>query len=119
MKCNTLSRRRVCMKPVIYITVAALLPLVAVAADKDTPEHSKRVDNAAGVLSEILNAGDQSIPDDLLRKATCVGVVPNLKRAGFIIGAKYGKGVITCRVANGSGWSGPSAIRIEGGNIGL
>ena len=98
------------MKPLIVMTVASLLPLVA--ADKDNnPEHSKRVDHAAGVLSEILNAGDQSIPEDLLRKASCVGVVPNLKRAGFIVGAKYGKGMVTCRVANGSGWSGVDALR--------
>jgi len=71
------------------------------------------------VLGEIMNAGDRAIPDDLLHRAQCVGIVPNLKRAGFIVGAKYGKGVLTCRTRNGEGWSGPSTIRIEGGSIGF
>jgi lipid-binding SYLF domain-containing protein len=70
-------------------------------------------------LSEILNAGDRSIPRDLIEKAHCVGVVPNLKRAGFIVGAKYGKGVITCRLHETGKWSAPSNIIIEGGSIGL
>ena len=38
-----------------------------------------------------MHAGDKAIPQELLRKAQCVGVIPNLKRAGFIVGAKYGK----------------------------
>ena len=81
-------------------------------------EHDKRITESANVLSEILNAKDQSIPSDLLQRAHCVGVIPNLKRVGFIVGAKYGKGVLTCRTENGS-WSAPYTMRIEGGNIGL
>ncbi len=71
------------------------------------------------MLNEILTAKDKGIPQDLLEKAQCVGVVPNLKRAGFIVGAKYGKGVVVCREANREGWSAPSTIRIEGGSIGF
>jgi lipid-binding SYLF domain-containing protein len=52
-----------------------------------------------------------------LQKAQCVGIIPNLKRAGFIVGAKYGKGIVTCRT--GTGWSAPEIVRIEGGSIGL
>lgn len=79
----------------------------------------KRISESASVLSEIMNAKDKGIPEDLLEKAQCVGVVPNLKRAGFILGAKYGKGIVVCREPNGRGWSAPSTIRIEGGSIGL
>jgi lipid-binding SYLF domain-containing protein len=88
------------------------------AADDD---HSvdKRIHESALVLNEIMSAGDKAIPDDLLHKAQCVGIVPNLKRAGFIVGAKYGKGVLTCRTKDGAGWSGPSTVRIEGGSIGF
>jgi lipid-binding SYLF domain-containing protein len=82
-------------------------------------EHDKRITESANVLSEILNAKDQSIPSDLLQKAYCVGVIPNLKRVGFIVGGKYGKGVLTCRINGGNSWSGPVTMRIEGGNIGL
>jgi len=78
-----------------------------------------RIDSAEEVLHEIMQSPDKGIPRDLMQKAHCIGIVPSLKRAGFIVGAKYGKGVITCRTAEGSGWSAPSTIIIEGGNIGL
>jgi lipid-binding SYLF domain-containing protein len=84
-------------------------------------EHGvdKRIHESGVVLSEIMNAGDHAIPRDLLQRAQCVGIIPNLKRAGFIVGAKYGKGELVCRTRDGAGWSGPSTIRIEGGSIGL
>jgi lipid-binding SYLF domain-containing protein len=66
-----------------------------------------------------MGADDKAIPEDLLGKAECVGVVPNLKRVGFILGGKYGKGILTCRTASATGWTAPSTIRIEGGSIGL
>jgi SH3 domain-containing YSC84-like protein 1 len=87
------------------------------AADDRWPEVDRRIHESSVVLNEIMNAGDKAIPDDLLHKAQCVGIVPNLKRAGFIVGAKYGKGVLTCRTSDG--WSGVSTIRIEGGSIGF
>jgi lipid-binding SYLF domain-containing protein len=89
------------------------------AADDGPHGVDKRIHEAGMVLDEIMNAGDRGIPEDLLRKAQCVGIVPNLKRAGFIVGAKYGKGVLVCRTGDGQGWSGPSEIRIEGGSIGF
>lgn len=88
------------------------------AAD-DVRDVDKRIHESALVLSEIMGAGDKAIPDDLLHRAQCVGIIPNLKRAGFIVGAKYGKGVVTCRVREGEGWSAPSTVRIEGGSIGF
>jgi lipid-binding SYLF domain-containing protein len=78
-----------------------------------------RIDSSEEVLHEIMQSPDKGIPRDLIQKAHCVGIVPGLKRAGFIVGAKYGKGIVTCRTAEGSGWSAPSTIIIEGGNIGL
>lgn len=95
-----------------------LLP-VTVSAIFAADQPQKRIGEAATVLGEIMAAKDQSIPEDLLEKAQCVGVVPNLKRAGFVVGAKYGKGIVVCRTSRGSGWSAPSTIRIEGGSIGF
>src|SRR5258708_8650643 len=104
------------MKRFLVTTIiSSIVPMMLYAGD--SPEHNKRIVESANVLSEILSAKDQSVPSDLLQRAECVGVIPNLKRVGLIIGAKYGKGVITCRVS--SGWSAPSTVRIEGGNIGL
>jgi lipid-binding SYLF domain-containing protein len=106
-----------------YIARLALLsiaPVTLVSTSYAVEEENgaqKRVAASAEVLSEILHAKDKGIPEDLLRKAECVGIVPSLKRAGFIVGAKYGKGVVVCRTARG--WSGPATIRIEGGSFGL
>src|ERR1700719_3552239 len=84
------------------------------AADNSPEKHIRE---SAAVLSEIMSAKDRGIPEDLLEKAQCVGVIPNLKRAGFIVGAKSGKGVVPCRTSGG--WSAPEVVRIEGGSIGL
>ena len=80
-------------------------------------DPEKRVRVSGEVLNEILDAKDKGIPEDLLGKAECVGVIPNLKRAGFIVGAKYGKGVVVCR--SDSGWSAPSTVIVEGGSVGF
>lgn len=81
----------------------------------ESPE--KRIQESANVFSEIMSAPDKGIPREILERSQCIGIVPNLKRAGFIVGAKYGKGILTCRTAKG--WSSPSTIRIEGGSVGL
>ena len=99
-----------------YLSIFAACSLLA-GASKDA---THRIDSAERVLNEIMQSPDKGIPQDLLQKSHCVGIVPSLKRAGFIVGAKYGKGIVTCRTTSGgSGWSAPSVIRIEGGSIGL
>jgi lipid-binding SYLF domain-containing protein len=105
------------MKGITLFLCLTSCSVLAVQA-ADVRDDERRIRESAVVLSEILHAPDQGISRDLIRKAYCVGVVPNLKRAGFVFGAKYGKGVVTCRVA-GMGWSAPSTIRIEGGSIGF
>jgi lipid-binding SYLF domain-containing protein len=96
------------------ITTLALLPALAFGA-KD--ENMKRLHESAAVFHEIMSAPDKGIPHDILERSECVGIVPNMKRAGFIVGAKYGKGELVCRTA--SGWSAPEIIRIEGGSVGF
>jgi len=95
----------------VTLTVSAL-PLLAESRE----DTEKRIRESATVLKELTAVGEKSIPTDLLQKAQCVGIVPGLKRAGFIVGGEYGKGIVTCRVA--SGWSAPETVRIEGGSIG-
>jgi len=103
------------MKYCIGLILAGTLAVMNAAGE----EPQKRIAESAVVLSEIMHAKDKGIPEDLLEKAQCVGVVPNLKRAGFIVGAKYGKGIVVCRGPEARGWSAPSTIRIEGGSVGL
>jgi lipid-binding SYLF domain-containing protein len=91
------------------------------AKDKDEESSSsnevKRVNSAATVLDEIMAAPDKGIPKDVLESAKCIAVVPSMIKGGFIVGARYGKGVATCHTAKG--WSAPAPIRIEGGSWGL
>jgi lipid-binding SYLF domain-containing protein len=72
----------------------------------------------AGTLIDMMRASDRGIPHELLDKAHCVVVVPGMKKAGFIFGAKYGRGFATCRKPGGSVWSAPAAMRVEGGSVG-
>jgi len=96
--------------------VAAAFAVTPAFAQKTAAE---RLEAATTTLHEMMNASDKGIPRDLLDKASCVVIVPNLKKGGFIVGAEYGKGFFTCRKASGVGWSAPGAIRITGGKFGL
>jgi lipid-binding SYLF domain-containing protein len=96
--------------------VAGALALTPAFAQKTATE---RLDAATTDIHEMMNASDKGIPQDLLNKASCVVIVPNLKKGGFIVGGEYGKGFFTCRKASGVGWSAPGAIRITGGKFGL
>jgi lipid-binding SYLF domain-containing protein len=80
---------------------------------------SKRLDAATTAFKEVMATPDRAIPQDLLERAECVVIVPDLKRAAFVFGVKYGKGFFICRNKTGVGWSAPGAIRMEGVNFGL
>jgi lipid-binding SYLF domain-containing protein len=79
-------------------------------------DATERLENATNVLHEIMGMPDKGIPEEVLEHAKCV-VVPHMVKGGFIFGGKGGKGVATCRTANG--WSAPAFITISGGNWGL
>jgi lipid-binding SYLF domain-containing protein len=85
------------------------------AAEADAP---KRLQAAADTFKEVMDTPDKAIPQDLLNKAQCVVIVPGLKKGAFIVGAKYGKGFVSCR-KDGLGWSAPGSVRVEGGSFGL
>jgi SH3 domain-containing YSC84-like protein 1 len=99
-------------------TTFLLLSSALLAADKSDKDVTRRLDESASVFSEIMATPDKGIPRDLLEKAHCVVIIPGMKKGAFIVGAKYGKGFLSCREAGG-GWSAPGAVRIEGGSIGL
>lgn len=78
---------------------------------------AEQAGKAAKVMNEIMGTPDKGIPKDLLDKAECVLVFPNVIKGGFILGAEGGRGVASCRLA--SGWSAPAFFEIKGGSIGL
>jgi lipid-binding SYLF domain-containing protein len=100
--------------------VIAILLLATSAADAGESQPATRLQAAAGVLEEVMEIRDKSIPQDLLDKAHCVVIVPGLKKGAFIFGAKYGKGCISCRKkGEEGGWSAPGTVRVEGGSVGF
>lgn len=94
----------------------ALAPLAMAAKESSAAD---RLDASADVLVDMMHASDKGIPQDLMNRAQCVVVIPNMKKGGFIWGAKYGRGFAMCRRAGGSGWSAPAGVRMEGGSFGL
>jgi len=76
-----------------------------------------RLNNSATVLQEIMGAPDKGIPAEVLDHAKCIAVVPRMIKGGFVVGAKHGKGVATCRTADG--WSAPAFFTITGGSAGF
>ena len=103
---------------VAMLAIAGTMSTAAFAADRET-KVDERLDASADALTDMMRAADRGIPQELLDKAHCVVVVPGMKKAGFIFGAKYGRGFAVCRRVGGSGWSAPAAMRVEGGSVGF
>src|ERR1700736_6338004 len=99
---------------IVLVTALALAPLLAM--DK---ESEKRLNESAVVFSEVMATPDKGIPQEMIENAHCIVIVPGLKTAAFLVGAKYGKGYLSCRNKDGAGWSAPGTVRIEGGSVGF
>ena len=97
------------------LVVLTLMAPVA-AAGQVSDNEAKRIQEAAAVLKELHGMPDKDIPQTLWSKAKCAAVIPGLKRAAFVVGGEYGKGLMSCRTADG--WSAPSFIQIAKGTWG-
>jgi SH3 domain-containing YSC84-like protein 1 len=109
-------RRIVIMKKFMLLVVVLSLGCLAWAGSA-RQDAVDRLNSAATVLHEIMQAPDNGIPEEVLENAKCVAVVPHLMKGGFIVGAEHGKGVATCRTAKG--WSAPAFITVSGGSVGF
>jgi lipid-binding SYLF domain-containing protein len=103
------------MKKFLLLTLIVCLGSFSFAADEET-KASERVQAAADVLNDIQGAPDKGIPQEVLGSAECVAVVPSMLKGGFIVGAKYGRGLASCRTPKG--WSAPAFFVVTGGSIG-
>jgi len=101
------------------VGLPTLLVPTNVRAD-DTTTDQDRIKNAGQVLQEIMDIPDD-IPQDVIDKADCVIVYPSVLKAAFIVGASYGRGVMTCRRGpNFRGrWGAPSMMALEGASVGF
>jgi lipid-binding SYLF domain-containing protein len=95
----------------LVAVTGALLP-----AQEEAPD--KRLRHAADTLHEIMATPDKAIPRGLLNRAECVAVVPEMKKAAFVVGGEYGRGFAMCRTTEGR-WSAPAPIRLAGGSFGI
>lgn len=101
---------------VLMAAVIMVLATQSWAADdaKDQTDIHQRIDKSANVLSEIMSTPDKAIPDKVMSDAKCIAVVPSMVRIAIGFGGSHGKGVATCRTANG--WSAPAPITVTGGS---
>jgi lipid-binding SYLF domain-containing protein len=105
------------MKKLLLAVVVLGLAASQLAAEDTDNKAADRVKSASTVLEEIQSAPDTGIPDEVMGSADCVAVVPSMLKGGFVFGARYGRGVASCRTAKG--WSDPAFFTIEGGSFGL
>jgi lipid-binding SYLF domain-containing protein len=95
----------------LILSCVVVVPLAAATT------HADRLRQAADVVRTLRTTPDNGIPDQLWNKAECVVVIPDMKKAAFVFGGEYGKGVMSCRSANG--WSSPLFMQIAKGSWGL
>ena len=96
-----------------------MIALATALASASTREDAiQRAADSAEVLQQIMSAPDKGIPEEVMKNAKCVLVVPHLVKGGFIFGGKYGRGVGVCRTDKG-GWSAPAYVLVGGGSFGF
>jgi lipid-binding SYLF domain-containing protein len=105
------------MKKTLALLCLCFMISVTAYAGSSKESLQARIDASKVVLDQIMGTPDNSIPMNILEQATCVGVIPGMKKGAFVWGAQYGQGVVTCRT--GHGWSAPVFIRMEGGSFGF
>jgi lipid-binding SYLF domain-containing protein len=105
------------MKHYLIAALCLGFAIPSFAQDKE----DQRLQDSYTVLKEILATPDKGIPRDLLDKSECVIVFPSVKKAAFVVGASYGRGVITCRSGQDlrGPWSAPAMFALEGGSVGF
>lgn len=104
--------------PTLIAVVALGLGLVHPSAAALDKKDRKTLSRAPEVLTALAKAPDDRIPEELLERAECVMVFPDVTKAAFFVGGKYGRGVASCRSAPGRPLGAPAFFKIGGGSIG-
>jgi len=103
------------LKRLVFVTTLGLVvALTAIASDRE--DDVNRTHKAAQVFKEIMNTPDRGIPQDLLKSAKCIAIIPGDMKFAFVFGGSYGRGLATCRT--GHGWSAPMFLAVDGGSVG-
>ncbi|MGA8868788.1 MAG: lipid-binding SYLF domain-containing protein, partial [Candidatus Sulfotelmatobacter sp.] len=107
------------MKKTMSLLLMSLMGLLGTYAWAGSAREDSvaRLQSSVEVLQAIMATPDKGIPEEVLNNAKCILVVPDLIKGGFIFGGKHGRGVATCRTADG--WSAPAFVSVGGGSWGL
>lgn len=108
------------MKKLIGMACAVMLATAILSFGTygdDRGDDLQRIHNSRVVFHELMKTPDKGIPQELLDSAKCIAIIPGELKAAFIVGAKYGKGLATCRTHNG--WSAPVFLTVGGGSFGF
>ncbi len=106
------------MKTKMFFSVLMTIFTSAYAFAETRPQLLERAATASSVLQQVVTIPDKGIPRSLLSRATCVATIPNVLSGGIVFGARYGKGLVSCRI-DANHWSHPSFVTIAGGSWGL
>jgi lipid-binding SYLF domain-containing protein len=108
-----------CIFPV-FLALAFMLSSLGtgILSAKGATDEQERAVKAAWVLTEVMNAPDQAIPNELMERAEAIAVFPHVIKGAFGVGGEFGHGLVSQRMANGR-WSAPAYIKIGGGSFGF
>lgn len=104
----------ICLRAILFCIGAAFSPVAALAAE----DELERAEAAIRVLDEIMRAPDRAVPRKLLREAQAIAVVPDVVKAGLVLGGRHGRGLVALRSPDGT-WSNPSFLSLTGGSVGF
>jgi lipid-binding SYLF domain-containing protein len=107
------------MKKLVSLLLMSLIGLVGTFAwaGSSREDSVDRMERSVNVIHAVMSTPDKGIPEEVLSGAKCILVVPDLVKGGFVFGGKHGRGVATCRTAEG--WSAPAFVSVGGGSWGL
>jgi len=101
----------------LVTTTAIVLVFATMASASVNEKERNRIRDAVAVLNELRSTPDKDIPQSLWERAECVAVFPSVKKAAFVVGGEYGKGLMSCRTQGG--WSAPSFMTLGKGSVGF
>jgi len=107
------------MKTIRFLLMPALLSILFImaSATSDGSKETEKIHSANNVLKDF-DRMKESIPHDLIQNCEGIVIVPDMLNAGFVVGAKRGKGIAMVKLGNGK-WSDPVFVTLTGGSIGF
>ncbi|MGB8698850.1 MAG: lipid-binding SYLF domain-containing protein, partial [Thermosynechococcaceae cyanobacterium] len=107
------------LRPFLAISSAAILITVSaqpILASRD--KAIETVQKSTQLFSSEMSAAKTRIPRSVLRNALGIAIIPNVVKAGFIVGGTRGTGVLSVREPNGR-WSNPAFLNLTAGSVGF